>query len=41
LCQEFTLETARIILGHHSAAITEVDAERDEEEAISAISKVG
>jgi integrase len=39
--KEFTLETARIILGHHSAAITEVYAERDEQEAIRAITKVG
>ena len=39
--KEFTLETARIILGHHSAAITEVYAERDEREAIEAITKVG
>ena len=39
--KEFTLETARIILGHHSAAITEVYAERDEQEAIEAITKVG
>ena len=27
--------------GHHSAAITEVYAERDEQEAIEAITKVG
>jgi len=38
---EFTLKTARIILVHHSAAITEVYAERDEQEAIEAIQKVG
>ena len=37
LRKEFTLETARIILGHHSA----VYAERDEQEAIAAITKVG
>ena len=41
LRKEFTLETARIILGHHSAAITEVYPERDEQEAIEAIAKVG
>ena len=41
LRKEFTLETARIILGHHSAAVTEVYAERDEQEAIEAITKVG
>jgi len=41
LYEEFPLETARIILGHHSAAITEVYAERDEQEAIEAITKVG
>jgi hypothetical protein len=35
------IEAARIILGHHSAAITEVYAERDEQEAIEAITKVG
>ena len=39
--KEFTLETARIILGHHSAAMTEVYAEQDEREAIEAITKVG
>jgi hypothetical protein len=39
--KKFTLETARIILGHHSAAVTEVYAERDEQEAIVAITKVG
>jgi len=39
--KEFTLETARIILGHHSAAMTEVYAEQDEQEAIEAITKVG
>ncbi|MCG3181430.1 MAG: hypothetical protein BIFFINMI_03823 [Phycisphaerae bacterium] len=41
LRKEFKLETARIILGHHSAAVTEIYAERDEQEAIAAISKVG
>ena len=41
LRKEFSIETARIILGRHSAAITEVYADRDEEEAIEAITKVG
>ena len=41
LRKEFTLETARIILGHHSAAITEVYAGQDEHEAIKAITQVG
>jgi hypothetical protein len=31
LCKEFGLETARIILGHRSAAITEVYAEIDQQ----------
>ena len=35
------IEAARIILGHRSAAITEVYAEKDEQEAIEAILKVG
>ncbi len=35
------LGTARIILGHHSAAITEVYAEKDEQQAIKAVMKVG
>ena len=29
--KEFGIEVARIILGHHSAAITEVYAEKDEQ----------
>ena len=41
LRKEFGLEAARIILGHHSAAITEVYAEKDERQAIEAITKVG
>ncbi len=41
LRKEFNIETARIILGHRSAAITEVYAEKDEEEAIKAIAVVG
>ncbi len=41
LRKEFGIEAARIILGHHSAAITEIYAEKDEQEAIKAITKVG
>ena len=41
LRKEFGLETARIILGHRSAAITEVYAELDQQKAMEAIVKVG
>jgi len=41
LRREFGIEAARIILGHHSAAVTEIYAEKDEQEAIEAIMKVG
>jgi len=41
LRKEFGLETARIILGHRSAAITEVYAELDQEKALEAMVKVG
>ena len=41
LRKEFGIEAARIILGHRSAAITEVYAEKDEQEAIAAIVKAG
>jgi integrase len=41
LRKEFGLEAARIILGHHSAAVTEIYAEKDEQEAIKAIMRVG
>ena len=41
LRKEFGIEAARIILGHHSAAVTEIYAEKDEEEAIMAVMKVG
>ena len=41
LRKEFGIEAARIILGHRSAAITEVYAEKDERQAIEAISAVG
>ena len=39
--KEFGIEAARIILGHRSAAVTEIYAERDEQEAIKAVMKVG
>ena len=41
LRKEFGIEAARIILGHRSAAITEVYAEKDEQEAVEAMMKVG
>ena len=41
LRKEFGIEAARIILGHHSAAVTEICAEKYEQEAIQAIMKVG
>ena len=41
LRKEFGLESARIILGHRSAAITEVYAELDQEKAIKAMLKYG
>ncbi len=41
LRKEFGLEAARIILGHRSAAITEVYAEKDEQAAVDAINRVG
>ncbi|MCI0499013.1 MAG: tyrosine-type recombinase/integrase [Planctomycetales bacterium] len=41
LRKEFGLETARIILGHRSAVITEVYAELDQQKALEAIVKVG
>jgi len=41
LRKEFGIEAARIILGHRSAAITEVYAEKDEQQAVEAIAKVG
>ena len=40
LRKEFGLETARIILGHRSAAITEVYAELDQQKALEAIVRV-
>jgi integrase len=41
LRREFGLEAARIILGHHSSAVTEIYAEKDEQQAVEAIIKVG
>jgi integrase len=41
LRRDFGLEAARIILGHHSTAITEIYAEKDEQKAVEAIMKVG
>jgi len=35
------IEPARIILGHRSAAITELYAEKDEQQAVAAMMKVG
>jgi integrase len=39
--KEFGLDTARVILGHRSAAVTEVYAELDQQKAMEAIVKVG
>ena len=41
LRKEFGLETARIILGHRSAVITEVYAEMDQQKAMDAVVRVG
>ena len=41
LWKEFCTKAARIILRHHSAAVTEIYAEKDEQEAIEAIMKIG
>lgn len=41
LRREFGLETARVILGHRSAAVTEIYAELDMEKAREAMGKVG
>ena len=41
LRKEFGIEAARIILGHHSTAVTEIYAEKDERQAVQAIMKVG
>ncbi len=41
LRKEFGIETARIILGHRSAVITEVYAEMDQQKAMAAVVKLG
>ncbi len=41
LRRQFGIETARIILGHRSAAITEVYAELDQAKAVEAMKRVG
>jgi len=41
LRKEFGLETARIILGHRSPAVTTIYAEEDKQKAIEAMMKVG
>lgn len=41
LRKEFNIETARIILGHRSAAVTTIYAEADQRKAIEAITMVG
>ena len=41
LRKEFGLEAARVILGHRSAAITEVYAELDHQKAVEAMLKIG
>ena len=39
--KKFDLETDHIILGHRSAAITEVYAELDQQKAMEAVVRVG
>lgn len=39
--KEYGLEVARVLLGHQTAAITEIYAQRDETRAIEAMSKIG
>ena len=39
--REFGLDAARVILGHKSAAITEVYAEMDREKAVAVIGRIG
>jgi len=41
LRREFGLETARIILGHRSAAVTTMYAEADQQKAVEAMTRVG
>lgn len=39
--KEFGLEVAQIMLGHQSAQVTQIYAERDEDRALAVVSKVG
>lgn len=39
--KEYGIEVARILLGHRSAAITEVYAEVDRTKAMSVVAKIG
>ena len=39
--REFGLDVAQIILGHRSAAITEVYAEADKAKAVDVVGRVG
>lgn len=41
LRREFGLETARVILGHRSAAVTTMYAEADQQKAVDAMTRVG
>lgn len=41
LRKEFGLETARVILGHRSAAVTTIYAEADQQKTIEAMLRVG
>lgn len=41
LRRDFGLETARVILGHRSAAVTTMYAEADQRKAVEAMSRVG
>jgi integrase len=41
LRKEFGIEAARIILGHRSTTVTEIYAEKDERQAVAAMSQVG
>ena len=39
--KEYGLEVAQIMLGHRSAEVTQIYAERDEERALSVVAKIG
>jgi integrase len=41
LRREFGLEIARVVLGHSSPVVTEMDAEMDRQKAIAVIERVG